>query len=344
MQEYQITGLEQNQRLDKYLKRLLPMAPSSFLYKMLRKKNITLNGHKAEGSEIIAEGDRIKVFLAEETLRKMMGTGKPPAGGTSGQSRSGRAEEGRAAFRRLQGSSEAPHILYEDRHIAAVYKPAGLLSQKSRPADVSLNEWFLGYLLNRKEVSETTFRSYVPSIQNRLDRNTEGVVLLAKTLPGSQLLTGLLRERSIHKYYRMLVAGEVKTSGIVEGYLKKDEENNTVQLYAKPEPGTAYSRTEYRPLAFSVHGGCTLVEAQLITGRTHQLRAHFAYLGHPIVGDPKYGDPGMNRRIYRYGVRRQLLLCQRVEFPELSGEFESLSHRIAACEEPAVYRRLLYEL
>ncbi len=341
MQEFQVSRLEQNQRLDKYLRRLMPGAQTSFLYKMLRKKNITLNGRKAAGNEMVKEGDTVRMFLSAETFQKMQQGVQALDKEPSAQEESRRMDEAQEAFRKLGGIKKmAPQVIYEDEHIAAIYKPAGVLSQKADSGDVSLNEWFQGYLRSRKEFQPENLRSYVPSVQNRLDRNTEGLVLAAKTLPGSQLLTGLQREHQIHKYYHMVVFGKVETGGIIEGYLVKDVKSNTVRLFAEPQRGADYTRTEFRPLAYSEQTCCTLVEAQLITGKTHQLRIHFASIGHPIVGDPKYGKPGDNQKAHQWGVHRQLLLCQRVEFPKLSEEFGKLSEKVIRCREPEIYRRL----
>lgn len=343
MREYEITDLEQNQRLDKFLKRHLRLAPSSFVYKMLRKKNITLNGKKAVGKELLTSGDRVRLFLSEETLEKMGDAPQTPAPSEkAGDARKGtrkevmrypmqeqtdpRIAEGLEAFRKWK-----LQVLYEDAHIAAVYKPAGLLCQKGEAGDRSLNEWFLGYLAAHNAISDDALRRFVPSVQNRLDRNTEGIVLLAKTLPGSQLLTGLQREHRIRKFYHMVVKGCVESQGVIEGYLRKEQGSNTVKFSDRMCPGASYTRTEYRPLLHSADGRYTLLEAQLLTGKTHQLRAHLSFAGHPIVGDPKYGDPDCNRRGRALGIRRQLLLCKRVEFPELSGEFAALSGRVISC-------------
>ena len=364
MQEYVITENEGGQRLDKYVRRILPQAPSSFVYKMMRKKNITLNGHKAEGKEVTASGDCVKFFLSDETFQKMGGIlneqggefwqsasaagkrnseGSKEAGAATGKSAAGRLLEAQKAYRLLAGKYPSLQLVYEDENIAAAYKPAGVLSQKSEPGDVSLNEWFRGLLLERSEVSESSLRMFAPSVQNRLDRNTEGLVLLAKTLPGSQLLTKLQREHRLKKFYRMIVLGKVEKAGVMEGYLSKDCVSNTVRIHDCRREGAVYTRTEYRPVSFGQlpmrtgNETVTLVEAQLITGKTHQLRAHFARMGHPILGDPKYGNREANESTRRLGVKTQLLLCQRVEFPELSSEFADLSGRAIACREPSVY-------
>ncbi len=384
MQEQIVTTLEAGQRLDKYLHRLLPEATTSFLYKMLRKKNITLNGRKAAGGEIVAEKDAIRLFLSDETYVKMGGRLASAGGGqmTAGTEQQKAAAVARPeaaakrkgslgsvgkgalnsrgpqedirisawkrAYETLQKRFPQLRILYEDEHIAAAYKPSGVLSQKAKQEDLSLNEWFPGLLLARGEISRETLCRFTPSVQNRLDRNTEGIVLLAKTLPGSHLLTALQREHLLDKYYRMIVAGSVEKGGCIEGYLAKDEKSNTVRLSESLGEGLVYTRTEYRPLSCGQLGKglpVTRLEAKLITGKTHQLRAHLAGTGHPIVGDPKYGSAAYNRALRPYGIRSQLLLCQRVEFPKDPARLsrfgrEDLAGKIISCREPEIYTRV----
>ncbi len=348
MQEYVITENEKGQRLDKYVRRILPQAPSSFIYKMMRKKNITLNGHRAEGKEVTERGDHVKFFLSDETFQKMGGMLREQSS-VNVQNSSSRLAEAEKAYRLLSGRYSSLQLVYEDADIAAAYKPAGVLSQKAEPGDASLNEWFLGLLAGRGEVTERSLSMFTPSVQNRLDRNTEGLVLLAKTLPGSHLLTMLQREHRLKKFYRMIVLGRVEKAGVIEGYLSRDRAANTVRVFDRKLEGTVYTRTEYRPVSYgrlSADAGSetvTLVEAQLITGKTHQLRAHFARMGHPILGDPKYGDREANESARRLGVRSQLLLCQRVEFPELSGDFAALSGKVIACREPLIYEKVMRE-
>ena len=247
----------------------------------------------------------------------------------------------RQASRVISRQFPQVRMIYEDRDIAAAYKPAGLLSQKAKEGEYSLNEWFLGVLLERGEITEQSLHMFTPSVQNRLDRGTEGLVLLAKTLQGSHLLTRLQRERTLRKYYVMIVCGQVRSGGQVEGWLSKDSAANRVTMYEEEQPGTVYSQTVYRPLAWSSDGQLTGVEAELMTGRTHQLRVHMAYLGHPILGDHKYGDPAVNRSYQQKGVTSQLLLCQRVEFPQMEGDFEYLSGQVVQAPLPPLYLQLM---
>ena len=352
MQIYTISTADRGQRLDKYIRRILPGAPSSVIYKNLRQKNITLNGKKALGSEIVAMGDEVRLYLSDETIGKFGGVihGAPREipRERSGAIRGGmpdhdieRVLNARQAARVLRRQYPQLRMVYEDRDIAAAYKPAGLLSQKAKPDDLSLNEWFLGTLLERGEVTEESLRMFTPSAQNRLDRGTQGLVLLSKTLQGSHLLTGLQRERTLQKYYSMIVCGRLDRAGEVEGWLLKDSASNTVTLYEEERPGAVYSKTQYRPYALSSDGTLTGVEARLITGRTHQLRAHMASLGHPILGDPKYGDPAFNQAYRRQGVTSQLLICHRVVFPALEGDYASLSGMTIETPLPEICRTLL---
>lgn len=348
MQVYTITSADKGQRLDKYIKRRLPFAPSSFVYKMLRKKNITLNGGKASGSEIVAEGDEVRLFLSDDTIISFGGAGK-----TDPAYPAENLLEARQAFRQLSRRYPELRLVYEDNDIAAAFKPAGVLSQKAKNGDLSLNEWFLGLLLDRNEITEHTLVMFVPSVQNRLDRNTEGIVLLAKTLQGSHFLTGLQREHRLQKYYQMIVTGSLDQPGVIEGWLSKDRTLNTVHVLPEQAPGTVYTRTEYVPLgekrlprsAGKTSDGTltvTFVDAHLITGKTHQLRAHFASIRHPILGDPKYGDPSANRWCQEHGITRQLLISQRVVFPEkIEGDFSYLSGKMIQCPLPGIYEKVM---
>ena len=297
MQEFLVSPEESGQRFDKYLHRRLPLAPSSFLYKMLRKKNITLRGKKADGSEKVEAGDRVVLFLSDETIGKFSAK-------RDDQALSKETEEIRKAYRTLQPLLGDSPVLYEDDNILIVRKPAGILSQKAAAQDISMNEWLRGYLLERQggsgrqEQEQEIFR---PSVCNRLDRNTGGILLCACSLQGSRALSAVIRGRALRKTYRMVVHGIVEEPGMVDTDLIKDHSSNQVRTAVKPADTAEKQKqglrdkeslrsavTVYRP----VHAGrkCTMVEADLITGRSHQLRVHMASIGHPIVFDPRYGD------------------------------------------------------
>ncbi len=298
-QMFNIGKNEKDQRFDKYLKKLLSDAPSSFIYKMLRKKNITLNGKKADEKEKLMLGDEVKLFLSDETFQKF----------------SGKVSE---------VSSQYPDnpldIIYEDDDILVINKPVGMLSQKAAAGDVSANEYVIGYLLRQKKLTETDLRTFRPSDMAKL-----------------------LNDRSVEKYYQCLVKGQVTEPRRAEGWLSKDQENNQAVISGRELPGAKYIKTEYTPKAVftSEHQAYTLLEVHLITGRSHQIRAHLASLGYPVVGDGKYGDRQVNLQFARkLKVHFQLLHASRIRFPDgrelkapLNGEFqravEYLSNRMA---------------
>lgn len=328
MKEIIITSAEAGQRLDRLLARYLKEAPKSFLYRMMRKKNITLNGKKAGGSEVLQEADVIHLYFAEETLEKF----------TGGQA-SQKASDEQFPYRKLD-------IVYEDTHILLVNKPAGMLSQKAEPKDVSLVEYVIGYLLHSGQITREELQHFRPSVCNRLDRNTSGIVAAGKTMAGLQGLSRMFHDRTMHKYYQCLVKGEIKEQRRISGYLQKDEKNNRVTVSReKPEGAGAQAQpieTEYKPVASK--NDLTLLEVKLITGRSHQIRAHLASIGHPIIGDAKYGNQALNEAFRReYGLRSQLLHSCRMELPQLSGPLEYLSEQIFTAPLPDYFQKILQE-
>ena len=194
MKEIRVEKGEDKQRLDKFVKRKLSYAPSSFVYKMLRKKNITLNGKKADGSELLSPGDRVTFFLSDETFDKFhLGNGSGAPEGEDRDAADRKALSDLISEGKKAGSVE---VLYEDRDVLLLVKPAGVLSQKAAPGAVSVNEWLLSYLLEKSEDPLSlyrTFREFRPSICNRLDRNTGGMLICAKTLTGSRVRSARIR-------------------------------------------------------------------------------------------------------------------------------------------------------
>lgn len=299
MREITVLKEDEGQRLNKFLMRYLSDAPSSFIYKMLRKKNIVLNGGKARGDELVKNGDTVKLYLSDETIEKFRREKRPDA------------ECGHYGAQ-LYGSLE---ILYEDEDILAVNKPVGMLSQKAARDDISINELIVSYYNEKGSGGELCFR---PSVCNRLDRNTSGIILAGISLRGSRYLSKALRERSLDKYYFTVVCGELKGKLHHTAYISKDEQNNmsTVidldeyeRLYNScPDNARAFDKieTEFSPLSFS--DGYTLLKVKLITGKSHQIRAQLAHLGYFVIGDAKYGDVTANRFFRdKYKLRCQLL-------------------------------------
>ena len=186
-------------------------------------------------------------------------------------------------------------IIYEDKNILIVNKPSGMLSQKAKDGDISLNEHILNYLIDSGHLPVEQLRTFKPSICNRLDRNTSGLVTAGVSLPGLQVMNQVFKDRSIHKYYQCLVKGAVTKRQMIAGFLRKDETANTVQIHAMEVENSVPIMTEYVPL--KTNGSATLLQVTLITGRSHQIRAHLASIGHPILGDFKYGDRAVNEAV-----------------------------------------------
>ena len=295
MKEFIIEENEAGQRFDKYLAKLLKEAPKSFFYKMLRKKNITLNGKKATGNEKLLKGDIIKLFLSDDTFDKFAGTTQVAH-----------------AYCDLD-------IIYEDSDIIIINKPAGMLSQPADNGEPSLVEYLIGYLLKKGELTEDQLKTFKPSVCNRLDRNTSGMVCAGKSLSGLQFLSRIFHDRTLHKYYLCLVKGKLDRSAHIKGYLHKDKKTNKVTVSKQEFPDSLPIETAYRPLGNN--GKVTLLEVELITGRTHQIRAHLAGTGHPLLGDTKYGDSEFNKQYTRYGVKHQLLHAYRLVIPETDQTF-----------------------
>lgn len=319
MKEITIRENEAGQRFDKFLKKYLDRAATGFIYKMLRKKNITLNGKKAEGREMLKKGDTVRIFFSDETMEKFHS----------------RADQ---KFTIKKKNAVKLDLVYMDQDILAVNKPAGMLTQRGNGPERSLSEYLPEYLLEQKKMTEEEMRAFHPSPVNRLDRNTSGLVLCGRTLRGQQFLSEMIRRRDVRKEYLCVAAGRMEEKQTVRYFYRKKENENRVILSETYEEGMGTMETELVPAAAG--DGATLVRATLITGKTHQIRATLAFMGHPILGDPKYGDAAQNRIFFREtGLQRQMLHAFRVTFPEIEGPFSGLSQRMLEAGPPRDFRK-----
>lgn len=322
MKELCIGINEAGQRLDKFLGKYMDQAPKSFLYKMLRKKNITLNGKKASGNEMLSAGDMVKLFLSDETIDKFS---QP------------RTQDEYLPAQQTQ--SIKLDILYEDDHTIFINKPVGMLSQKAAPGDISLVEHLIAYLLESGQIRKEELRTFRPSVCNRLDRNTSGIIAAGKTLPALQELSRMFRERSLKKYYLCLVKGEIREGRRIKGYLTKDRQKNTVSVLSDRTKDASLIETEYRPV--SSGNEVTLLEVHLITGKTHQIRAHLAAEGHPIAGDYKYGNRAFNETLKKeYGLSSQLLHSYRLCIPCCKGVLSDISGKEICAPLPLIFQKI----
>lgn len=313
MREFVTTGNEAGQTLIKYLSRLLKEAPTSFFYKMLRKKNIVLNGKKADGHEIIKSGDVIKIFVSEETFEKFSGK----------------------VYKACDANIDfTPDVIFEDDNLLLINKPVGLLSQKSKDDDISANELCLNYLISKGAYNPEIPGAFKPSVCNRLDRNTSGILIFAKSLCCAKAVNDALKTRTIHKYYVCPVKGIVSKEIYLKGSLKKDESSNKVTVYSDDRAESI----ETRIMPIKNNGKYTLLRVELMTGKTHQIRAHLASIGHPILGDNKYGDFALNKNL---GLKHQLLHSYELIMPQFEGDMEYLSGRKFTIDIPDIYNELM---
>lgn len=315
---YTITNKDCNQRIDKFLKRMLKDAPVSFLYKMFRQKDVKVNGKKANIDYILKEGDVVDIYLKEDLLNQF---------------------HKEALLRPVK--ADFP-ILYEDNNILVIDKPKGLLVHGDEGEKrITLQNMVLNYLKDKREWDPDSLTGFVPSPAHRLDRNTSGIVIFGKNLPALQELLTLFRERTqIEKRYTLLVRGTTSERGEINYPLIKDSNKKmvkvgTIQKGAKPAL-TRFHRIKSYTCGFS------LVEAELLTGRTHQLRVHFAAIGHPIVGDSKYGDFKVNENFEKlYGLKNQFLHASYFKFDKIDGVLSYLSGKEFTSSLPEKEQKIL---
>lgn len=322
MKEFVIGSNESNQRFDKLIFKILNQAPKSFGYKMLRKKNITLNGKKADGNEKLKEGDIVRFYLSDETFDKFS-----------------QKEKSIPVKKNINLD-----IVYEDQNILFVNKPCGMLSQKAERTDTSLNEYIISYLLENSIITPHSLQTFKPSIVNRLDRNTSGLVGAGKTLYGLQSLSEMFRNRTLEKHYLCIVKGKIENSITLRGFLKKNEKTNQVKIVQTIDQNPMkknYASIETRYVPIETNGKVTVLDVELVTGKTHQIRAHLASVNHPILGDYKYGNKNLNQYCQsKFQIKNQLLHCYCVYFPEDEIQLSSLAGKKIVAPLPESFNRI----
>lgn len=333
MKKIVVSKNEAGQKLLKLLGKYLNAAPVSFFHKMLRKKNITLNGKKADGTEVLKETDEVCLFLSDDTIALFQK-------GTVAMEKTERT----AQIHKEEPLLSRIAVVYEDNDVIIMNKPAGVLSQKAKPEDYSVNEWVISYLLQKGSLTREGMQTFKPGVCNRLDRNTSGLITAGKSMAGLQTLSAMFKERSLHKDYFCIVKGRIERGEHLKGYLCKDETTNKVTIQKeKTSPEAEFVETEYTPVCATEQ--YTLLKVRLITGKTHQIRAHLAFGGHPLIGDVKYGNREINRKFAeRYGLRNQLLHAGILTFPDKMAACTPLEGRVLFAPVPEQFAKIAKDL
>ena len=312
MHELKIGKNDAGQRLDKFITKTLDL-PTSLLYKSIRMKKIKVNRKRAENNTILFEGDTVQCFLAPEFFEK-------------------KTDEHSFA-------SITPHlnIVYEDENIMLLNKLPGVsVHEDENGSTNTLITHIQAYLYQKGEYDPSSEQSFAPALCNRIDRNTGGIVIAAKTAEALRVMNEKIKAREIDKFYLAAVHGTPKPeSNTIYGFLLKDEKSNTVRVYDKNPPrGAKEIITKYKVIA--KEKDTSLIEVELLTGRTHQIRAHMAHIGHPLVGDGKYG---VNQADRKRGYKHQALYSYklRFSFKEDSGVLEYLNGREFSIPKSEIY-------
>ncbi|MCI8631315.1 MAG: RluA family pseudouridine synthase [Firmicutes bacterium] len=307
---------EDKQRLDRFLRKYMKNAPLSRIYKIIR-KDAKINGRRAKEDYVLACGDEIVIYMSEEEFASCCAGKEPP--------------RSRRQFK----------IAYEDENILAAEKPFGMLTHGDRTEKKNhLANQVVSYLIEKGEYNPRTERTFTPAPANRLDRNTTGLVLFGKNSEALRELNRMIRERGyVSKYYITIAKGNVSRPLVLKDKMEKDSMTNTVRIKGTGEEGGKLMETIARPIA--AVPGYTLFEVELITGRTHQIRAHLAKAGHPIIGDTKYGNQQTNRIIERkYGLSTQFLHAYRLYFERGSGILSYLAGTEIKCRLPGNLQKI----
>ncbi len=279
---------DSGQRLDKFLGKYFKTMPKSLIYKGIRKKRIKLNGKKCEINRILNTGDKLDLYINDEFFE---------------------VPDERISF--LKITEPKLKIVYEDENIILMDKKPGIIVHEDDTEKVNtLLNHMKAYLYQKGEYNPNDENSFVPALCNRIDRNTGGIVIGAKNAVSLRLLNEKIKTREIKKFYLCLVCGKLENkSGILSGYLVKNSVQNRVYIHNTPQPDGKTILTKYRVL--KENRITSLVEVELLTGRTHQIRAHFASIGHPLAGDGKYGKNEVNKQL---GMKTQALYSYKLKF------------------------------
>ncbi len=288
MKEFYINKNDAGQRLDKYITKSFPLLPQSLMYKYIRSKRIKVNNKRSEISYRLKENDLVSLYINDEFFAES----KPKYD--------------------FLNAGKSIKIVYEDENILLIDKPAGILSHPDEDnyTDTAITR-IKRYLYEKGEYIPDSEMSFAPALVNRIDRNTCGIIIATKNAEALRILNEKLKNRELHKLYLCIVMGKLKnSSGLIEGFLEKNEKQNKVYISNTSTDKSKSIATKYNVLGYK--NGLSLVEVELLTGRTHQIRASFSHLGTPLLGDGKYGTNAQNKQFG--GYKKQFLYSYKLTF------------------------------
>lgn len=316
MKSFLINSNDSGQRIDKFITKSLPKLPKSMMYKLIRKKDIKINGKRCDISTILREGDTVTVYVRDDL------------------------SEAKKHDLSFMNASADLDIAFEDNNIIIVRKPAGLDSHSGSGSSDTLINRIKRYLYSRKEYLPEQENSFAPALCSRLDRNTSGLVTAAKNASALREINSAIRNGNITKLYHCLcISSPPKSADIISAYHKKDSESNTASISDTPQAGYKPIKTGYEVLA--VNKEISLVEVTLFTGRTHQIRTHMAHIGAPLLGDGKYGNISVNKR---YGVFSQQLCAYSLKFELPEASPLSYLNEISVYAEPVFEQKFFHDI
>ena len=300
MKEFIIGKNDAECRLDKFVAKAVPSLPSNLIQKYIRLKRIKVNSARAKADMRLALGDTVAMYLNDEFF-----------------------ETNRAKKAETKLASTFPNVIYEDENILLLNKPAGISVHDDDAGGETLLSQMLSYLAHKGEWIPEEENAFIPALCNRIDRNTSGIVIAAKNAEALRIMNDKIKNRELSKFYLCAVLGTPKPkAGTLKGYIFKDAKENRVYVKPNPSPGAKTAITKYQTL--KTNGEISLVECELITGRTHQIRAQMASAGYPLIGDGKYGKNAVNKQ---YGMKYQALCSYKLvfSFKTPSGALEYLN-------------------
>lgn len=302
---------EAGQRVDKFARKLLKDVPLSAIYKAIRTGDIKVNKKKVKEKYFLVEGDIVDIIDIDHSEQK-------------------------DKFKRIDNKLK---ITYEDENILMVEKwPGVLVHSDSKNGEPTLTEYVLSYLFDKGDYTPEKETTFTPAPCNRLDRNTSGVVIFGKNFESLKLLNEMIRNRDIEKYYVALVKGRIK-DGTYEAYISKDEDSNISKVFDAPKPNTKKIAMQVKNIQSC--GTFSFIELDLITGRSHQLRAHLSHLGNPIVGDTKYGEKQINSFfINKYGLNYQYLYAYKTIFRNCPDKFSYMENKTISESLPPIFKKI----